>query len=370
MSITKESTRIAALAAGAAFAVAGNAGADEGPRLAKDQYVCRPITKENLKAPPPIEPDASRGENARQTQMIRQFAEEAKLSESPCAPGQVPYPRQGDENVQHPGPGFSPEREEKSAPVAPPRDGTYASEVQGGYRYVGAMFETPSLGGFVDINVARPPEVSSPRGHSIGQILFAGIMGSGYTVELGWQSHLGYYGGSPRLFTFVNKDHYSSYGSPGGDCYNCHFVPLPGADYVLGQELPVAAPPLNFVTLKFGLVQLEGDWWVWVGDQWIGYLEGEFWPEPFSYAWYHNYYGEIFDLGHATDMGNGYLGTDERASVMANPQAVTYKDPNYQLQDEELSFWAENYWTDIWGYMGGNVSEDRDRWKFGGPGLE
>jgi len=184
-----------------------------------------------------------------------------------------------------------------------------------------------------------------------------------YSVELGWRAEAI---GGPRIFTYVNKDDYQSHGLPGGSCYNCHFVPVPGAQYTPGQNLVPTAPPNNLITLKFGLREVAGNWWVWVGDQWIGYLEGSFWPEPFTVSERHSYYGEVYDPGPGvTDMGNGNWGYSNQASLMKNPDAETFKNGQWHTRQET----ADRLWGLGDRYIGGNLSENGRNWKFGGPGT-
>ncbi len=132
-----------------------------------------------------------------------------------------------------------------------------------------------------------------------------------YTVELGWTVapvlDKGNLPNAPHLFTYVNKDNYKSNGEPGGDCYNCEFVPIGEPKVVPGMAL---TPKNTLVT--FGVEYHEGNWWIDYANQWIGYLKGSFWPEGFSYAPVHQVFGEIYDSTEKpkTQMGSGKFGTE------------------------------------------------------------
>jgi len=363
MSITREVKIAMAAAFGLFFAAGGVSEGSEGPGLEKDSYSCRPVTEENLKPPPPPLPMPT-GDTGKETRVLRDFADASKLDDEPCAAGRIAYPLAAG-GVHGPGPAAY-----ESAKLQRTRsaDAEESSDwVWDGFSYVDTYFNSVGIGGFVKMNVAQP-KVSRATGrtnHSIAEISFLRYPTDGYTLELGWRVLSGPEK-RPQLFTFVNKDHYASYGDPGGDCYDCHFVPAAGADYVPGQFL--VPSDNNLETLQLGALYWNDDWWIWVGDQWIGYIEGSFWPDPFNFTAKRYIYGEVYDLSRTSEMGNGVLGTEPGASLMADPTVLTYKDgqllPHAEtMSDQHGLFWGNEI------YAGGNISEDRTSWKFGGPGL-
>lgn len=75
------------------------------------------------------------------------------------------------------------------------------------------------MGGFVRINVADPA-TGGGGNHSIGQFAFQNNPATASefsNVEMGWRKHTGVYGDDePHLFTYANKDNYSSHGTWAG----------------------------------------------------------------------------------------------------------------------------------------------------------
>ncbi|HTU16029.1 MAG TPA: neprosin family prolyl endopeptidase [Solirubrobacterales bacterium] len=237
------------------------------------------------------------------------------------------------------------------------------------YRYVSKYYDTDTHGVSIEINVANPEVEESGVSQSIAQLAASGEVGDMDTVELGWR--VSRWEAGPRLFTYVNKDNYATHGQPGGDCYNCNFIPLPGADYVPGQALVPSS--ISTETLQFGVRLIDDNWWVWVGDQWIGYLDGDFWPGTTEYSNSHVFYGEVYDDGEGTtDMGNGRWGHELNSSVMMNPTASYFKNGGWVTVDEPIDpTRGSPLWSSVASrYDGYEAYGARSRsWKFGGPGT-
>jgi len=108
-------------------------------------------------------------------------------------------------------------------------------------------------------------------------------------MELGIDVDHGLFPQAPEkshLFIYVNKDNYSS----SEDCYDCNFVPFAEAKMVPGMILEPSSSKLIL-----GVKYYQGNWWVWAGTQWIGYVPGSFWGGHFISAESEDVYGEVFD---------------------------------------------------------------------------
>lgn len=256
------------------------------PGLEHDLYTCQKAEPENeIEPPPPVwklrglsEPPAR----------VAEIAAMQRPATRPCPEGDVavPVPLQG------------------HVPEVPPPSGGNP-----GYYYAGNHWEVASYGGEVEMGIGQPSTGPAPD-HSLGQIAYASGSGILRSVELGWHVDWGLYGnGLPHLFTYVNKDHYESNGKPGGDCYNCEFVPVTGAWIIPGQALEPQGTAMDF-----GVLNKEGKWWINVNYEWIGYLKGSFWNNEFVHPPFHADYGEVYDTEIKTDMGNGLFGTNSKRS--------------------------------------------------------
>ena len=113
--------------------------------------------------------------------------------------------------------------------------GPGASEVQpavssSGFYYAGEFYRKGGIGQLYRTWISEPT-VPQLGFHSLDQLSEQKEpVGVKYTVELGWTVapvlDKGNLPNAPHLFTYVNKDNYTSNGEPGGDCYNCEFVPI------------------------------------------------------------------------------------------------------------------------------------------------
>lgn len=225
-----------------------------------------------------------------------------------------------------------------------------------------------AAGGRTDWPSRRPHpegEIAYPKplyGHSIGQIAYSSGPANLRTVEVGWNVDPGLYGiPYPHLFTYVNKDSYASNGQLGGDCYNCNFTPVKEAPYKPGQSLATSGTPVEFDVLN-----KEGNWWVNVNYQWIGYLSGNFWNGEFTHPSEHSDYGEVYDPTSISDMGNGRFGTNSKAVYMGRS---CYFLTRSGCVLEYLPAGGPNEIFTPNRYNIGNISSERVGWRFGGPGA-
>jgi hypothetical protein len=344
--------------------------------ISSNAYECRKASAENNVAPPKGVAEAFETQAAKYVERVGSAAlhplERERLAEAPCAPGQVAYPRPL-EGAAHPG-AFESEASLGSvdsppgpaAPsMAPPSGGSGS-----GYYYTGShwvVLRTFGLGAYVSIGSPKIGNGAKEE-HSLGQLLIGDGFGT-QTVEFGWSVDRAFGDANPHLFTYVNKDAYKSDGQPGGDCYNCHFVPLAGTKYVPGQTLSPSATPILFL-----YYYTEGKWWLDFNGEAIGYLEGSFWPGGFTEGLLASVYGEVYDPNAttATAMGNGLRGTEPGALSVLTPEIFTQSflypggvvDGAVSGTEGPLEDSAPGW------YNTGNVRSDGRGWSWGGPGGE
>jgi hypothetical protein len=328
-------------------------GANAAPPVNPDLVQCRPVQPKNLVNPPPPVWQLT-GEAPPTSAEVR--AQRPRVS--PCAEGEVAYPiaRSGPRK----GVPLHQKREspEWLGPAAPPE---LASNE--GYSYAGNEWQGPAIGGAFSTAIAKPT-VSGVGPHSLVQLAISRFTSNEMTVEFGWNVDRSLYGNAnPHLFTYVNKDNYSTNGKPGGDCYNCNFTPFAGASFVPGQELS----PSGTTAVQFAALYFEGNWWLAVQGSWIGYLNSSFWGGVFTSSQRQLYFGEVYDPGPAptTQMGNGTFGSDIGSLVMGLPYLFTTGGvvetslPPLGPNIEPLPGW----------YNIGNITDDRRAWTIGGPGA-
>ncbi|HWI73221.1 MAG TPA: hypothetical protein VNT55_14795, partial [Baekduia sp.] len=179
------------------------------------------------------------------------------------------------------------------------------------YYYAGDGWRWTSYAGeSVNIGIGSP--TISAGAHSLGQLSVA-TPSVNFSVELGWHVDPAF-GSGPRLFSYINKDHYATNGQPGGDCYNCGLVTAAGAAFSLNQLL------VPGISLQFGILYNGGNWWISVGNSWIGYFPGSFWGGAFTSSTWLSAFGEVYDTsGPNSEMGNGIFGSTAGSLVMNNP---------------------------------------------------
>jgi hypothetical protein len=345
------------------------------PALEDGTFECRPITAENeLQPPPPLW--ETRGEPEPSMKLV---AEDA-LESQPCAVGEVAYPKPF--NAPHGGPPVTVNGEvESSAEVnklrselrtptlgiaplgTPPPSPEYKY-----YRYASLRWVNSSVGGSVKMQVAHPHVIESTTAyadHSLAELNYESGPTNFRTVELGWYSSFESVGGgsgAPHLFTYVNKDGYESNGEPGGDCYNCEFVPVAKPNFSIGQTMEPTEVPIEFAVKYEG-----GNWWAYVYNQWIGYLKGSFWNYEFTHPGEHSYYGEVYseEPNFPDGMGNGLFGESIGGAKMSAPTHF----PSLTEAANELVSESKNGPENGPPYYNiGQIGGGGSQWNFGGPG--
>jgi hypothetical protein len=250
--------------------------------------------------------------------------------------------------------GFTRPFDENAAPPKP-REG-YPSAP---YYYAGDGFNTaePWYGLSAGVEVGNPTISEAVGTHSLGQIA-AATPNVEYTAEFGWHRDAGFGAGS-RLFSYINKDKYTSNGKPGGDCYNC-ITPQEGAPYTLNQELEVGH------TYQFTVEHTGGAWWFAVGPSWIGHESDSFWSSKFTSATWLPIWGEVYDsTGPKSQMGDGVIGTKTGSLVMNNP--YLYKEKGELFTVAGHANQEKNpFPSDLPGYSVGLYSTNAREWHYGG----
>lgn len=173
--------------------------------------------------------------------------------------------------------------------IAPPAYGGQGCTGGGCYWYAQNEQAKAAIGMEYSTNISEPYVSSwSGNAHSIDQLAVgAGTEGNQYTIEAGFDVDPDMFGSSPKphFFIFVNPDQYGS-----ESCYDCNFVPAAEAKLTPGETLE---PSTAKITL--GVKYTGGNWWIWAGTQWIGYVPGSAWGGHFTKGSSEANYGEVFD---------------------------------------------------------------------------
>jgi hypothetical protein len=173
----------------------------------------------------------------------------------------------------------------------------------------GARASGPSVGLAAWVSVERPWTAADE--HSIAELSAEIGSDARHVVEVGWRVAPGKYGDeAPHLFVFS-----WSHGQPG--CYDrCGFVPFPGG-IAPGTSLEREVGR----QIALGLVLVDGNWWAWMGDRWIGHFPASLWAaRPFVHAASVQWFGEVYTPRDRplSAMGSGRRpGEDGAASIRA-----------------------------------------------------
>lgn len=231
--------------------------------------------------------------------------------------------------------------------------------------------------GYYSVN-ANPsiPTLSSGDYHTLAEnAVQKDIGGQRNIVEVGWTIDRTGVNGTdyikPHLFVFWWKNGVAQ-------CYNgCGWVPYPGAAFTVGQLVPSST-----TSLKLGIENSGGNWWVWASDSstgvggWIGYYPGTLWSQPNSYGPavsgftnvdYAQFFGEIASNNApastvCTDMGSLIRPTTP-STVSAYISSVAY----IGLPTSSVSMYVRPEPTGIDPYWNTQVVNSRT-FRYGGPG--
>lgn len=170
------------------------------------------------------------------------------------------------------------------------------------YYYAEARSEIQADGAGFYTSVHRPDRIDhGSNDHTLNEVAVrGGINGEDY-VEAGWRVSPGDYGDSdPHLFVFYWVDR-----EPGCWDNQCGWVQT-SHKYFPGQNLA----SLVGREIYIGFTLVDGKWWAWLDDEWLGYYPGEIWNDNFNKPTQALWYGEVATASSKEpkiEMGNGLL---------------------------------------------------------------
>jgi hypothetical protein len=224
------------------------------------------------------------------------------------------------------GPGRTPFTTERSALC----DGVTYQPGQGCYYYALAASYRTVYGGGMTFSVHRPAYVRlGGAGHTLAELALQGGANNGDIVEVGWNVSTDQYGDAdPHLFVF----HWL-----GGDgtCYDaCGWQQMSRVFYP-GQNLSA------FIgrDLSVGYRLHDGDWWVWVDNEWLGYFPGALWSNPFRQAALTQWFGEVSadnGIPPRTHMGTGAFPVEASAARMSYLCSILENEGPCVLSDQHF----------------------------------
>jgi hypothetical protein len=174
------------------------------------------------------------------------------------------------------------------------------------YDYVYGQQTTETTGISVLMKIADPRlNPADGDGHSLQEISLQNSDQTS-TVEIGWTVDDGLNGDYlPHLFVYHWVDGQES-------CYNgCGFV------QVSHRVQPGMALYANEAA-RFAIREVRGDWWVYFGNEAVGYFPGSLWGGTYTKAQLVSAFGEVAqsttDVPSCTAMGNGRFGSSPASS--------------------------------------------------------
>jgi formylmethanofuran dehydrogenase subunit D len=250
--------------------------------------------------------------------------------------------------------------------VTPPAD-PYGGENCNGvscYWYVDNYRNRKVIGMEYATTISEPHVSSFSGAHSIDQLALE--QGEALdTVEAGWDVDPGMWTANPskpHFFVFINKDKYEGECETSGKCYDdeAYWTPLEGVKITMGEALEPSSAKFDI-----GAENFEGNWWIWAGKEWIGYVSGSFWGGKFTKAERASNYGEVNDNEAAptTAMGDGQFGASVGATMMTAPVLIL-------SHTEEETTGMNTFVTNSELYSLGDINKEKTSWHFGGPGLD
>lgn len=247
----------------------------------------------------------------------------------PPPPGTVPVPRKPVEQLYPTGDLQDWLAKGPRAKQVPPPDALASPSAADPHKYAHAWQQVPCVGTEGTVNTWRP-FVQWSNEFSLGQLWLVRGDGTGrQTIEVGAQTFFDlYHDWEPHLFIFYTTNGYTGSGDNIGG-YNTDvdgWVQVSTSVYP-GLRLADSVDGGEQYELALKVQLFGGNWWVRVGNEWMGYYPGGLYSASglASGADYVDWGGEIVDtLDHpeptATWMGSGHFPADgwQRAAYMRN----------------------------------------------------
>jgi hypothetical protein len=141
--------------------------------------------------------------------------------------------------------------------------------------------ETKIFGASVELNVWSP-HVDDGEDHSLMELWVVRDAGpASQSVEAGWMVSWRQYGdGEPHLFTWFTTNNWGDQADNVGG-YDTSFKGWQQVDDTIypGAVLTEVSRPDDEVPLQLAYQFVDGNWWLWVRDRWIGYYPGSLFTE-------------------------------------------------------------------------------------------
>jgi Neprosin len=241
------------------------------------------------------------------------------------------------------------------------------------YWHVIDTVEKPAIGMLYETDISEPTVSSFPGAHSIDQLWAIGDGGES-TFEVGFTVSPTQFSAEepeparqPHFFVFVNPDNYGPEA-----CYvgrpKCTVVYTP----IEGETVtPNEVFTNSTTTFKIGVKYYDGNWWVFAGTKWQGYVPGSYWGGKFTEASKEENGGEVADseIDPTSQMGDGQYGRSTTATFMDAP--IIIRDEHGAEVEEPTSGEEKFFETNKAIYdQGAHDVGGPGEWHFGGPGAD
>ena len=207
---------------------------------------------------------------------------------------------------------------------------------------------------------------SDPVGHSLAEVgVFDGTLSTWtQSVEVGWiVAPAVFHDTQPHLFVSTWYDNgkeqcYVSRSAP------CDFHAVSSAHYYPGDAVAITNTPQQYL-----IEHLQGNWWIWYKDQWIGYIPNSHWNNTFTQVKSVQWPAEVASLhtSPCTAMGNGTFGHEDGSAVITH---MFFTDGDGGPYPDASAHLVPHPYTNL--YDAGHFSPSTDSFNsftYGGPGT-
>ena len=234
----------------------------------------------------------------------------------------------------------------------------------GCYWYAYNDVQKEAIGMEYETNISQPQVSGFSEAHSIDQLAVgAGTEGDQYTIEAGWDVDPMAGWGSPEkphFFVVVNPDNYGPESCYVGIEEKCTSF-VPAAEAKIAPGVTTLEP--STTKFRIGVEYTRGNWWIWAGTQWIGYVRKSAWGGNFTKGTSEANYGEVYDNESkpTSQMGDGQFGSSSGATSMTQSFVLLTEN-----KGETAGYHGEVTNSSL--YSIGDINSDKTEWHFGGPG--